>query len=121
MSDMMNKRFGKVINNLKEEGVLGIALVDKKGNIIESDLPSDVHDETFGMMSATIIGASCRVSPKLSKGDLKRSIVHSKEGNIILNNTEENMILSVLVDESRDIDDFIEKIDAALEEIREHF
>ncbi len=110
-----------VLKSLKEEGALGAALVDKKGNLIESDLPNDVHDKTFGMMSATIIGASCRASPKLSKGGVKRSIIHSKEGNIILSNTEENMILSVLVDESRDIDSFMKKVDAVLNEIMEQF
>ncbi|MEF8836077.1 MAG: roadblock/LC7 domain-containing protein [Candidatus Thermoplasmatota archaeon] len=117
----MNDGIRKVLRTLKKEGVLGVALVDKKGNLIESDLPPDVHDETFGMMSATIIGASCRASPKLSKGGVERSIVHSKEGNIILSNTEENMILSVLVEESKEIDPFIERVDSALNEISEHF
>jgi len=117
----MNDGLNKVLRKLKKEGALGVALVDKKGNLIESDLPADVHDETFGMMSATIIGASCRASPRLSKGGVKRSIVHSKEGNIILSNTEENMILSVLVDEDKEVDTLLEKIDSAVNEIMEQF
>ncbi len=117
----MNKGLKKVLKKLKKEGALGVALVDKKGNLIESDLPPDANDETFGMMSATIIGASCRASPGLSKEGVKRSIVHSKEGNIILSNTEENMILSVMVEEDKDIDSLLEKIDSAVKEIMEQF
>ncbi|MBS3782524.1 MAG: roadblock/LC7 domain-containing protein [Candidatus Thermoplasmatota archaeon] len=109
--------FKKVFEGLKKEGVLGLALVDKKGNVIKSDLPSDVHDETFGMMSATIIGASCRANPKLSKGGVERSIVHSKKGNIIISNTSGGLILSVLVDESQDTKALTEKIDKAANEI----
>jgi len=117
----MNNALKEVLKKIKKEGALGVALVDKKGNLIESDLPPDVHDETFGMMSATIIGASCRASPRLSKGCVKRSIVHSKEGNLILSNTEENMILSILVAESKDVDPLLEEIDAALNEILKKF
>ncbi len=117
----MDNRLKKVLKKLKKDGALGVALVDKKGNLIESDLPPDVHDETFGIMSATIIGASCRASPRLRKGGVKRSIVHSQEGNIILSNTEGNMILSVLVEESKDVDALLEKVDSAVTEILEQF
>ncbi len=118
---MMKDELKKVLRDLKDDDVLGVALVDKKGNLIESDLPSDIHDETFGMMSATIMGASCRASPKLSEGGVKRSIVHSQEGNIILSNTEKNIILSVLIDGSSDVDTYTEKVDAAVNEIKEIF
>ncbi|MFW5945858.1 MAG: roadblock/LC7 domain-containing protein [Candidatus Natronoplasma sp.] len=117
----MKEELKKVLGGLKDEDVLGVALVDKKGNLIESDLPPAVHDETFGMMSATIMGASSRASPKLSEGGVKRSIVHSQEGNIILSNTDKNMILSVLIDGSSDIDTYTEKVDAAVKEIKKLF
>lgn len=119
MSDNMANRFGDILENLKEEGVYGSAIVDKEGGIIESDLPRGVHEDTFGIMCATITGASNSANSELDRGSVRRVIVDSEEGKIIITSTKNDLLLSVVVDKSRKLGSLFEEINKSVKTIRE--
>ncbi len=116
----MAKEFEKALENLKRKGVYGSAIIDREGGILKSDLPSEVHEETFGIMCATIMGASNSANSELERGSVKRIIVDSKEGKIILSNPGENIIFSVVVDTSERLGVLFEEINKTVEIIKEN-
>lgn len=115
----MNGKLKEVLKNLKQEGVLGVAAVDKEGNIIKADLPSSVHKETFGIMCATIVGASTSVNSELEHGSVKRTIIDSDKGKLIIANTKTDLILTVVVAESQRLDVLSDDIRTAAKKIVE--
>lgn len=115
----MAKELEEILENLKRKGVYGSAIIDREGGIIESDLPSEVHEETFGIMSATIMGASNSANSELERGSVKRIIVDSKEGKIILSSPGKDVIFSVVVDTSEKLGVLFEEINKAVENIKE--
>lgn len=115
----MADKFGDILENLKKKGVYGSAIVDKEGGIIASDLPGGVHEDTFGIMCATITGASNSANSELDRGSVRRIIVDSEEGKIIITSTKNDLLLSVVVDESRRLGDLFEEINKSIETIKE--
>ncbi|MFP3871965.1 MAG: roadblock/LC7 domain-containing protein [Candidatus Natronoplasma sp.] len=114
----MADEFGDVLENLKRKGVYGSAIIDREGGIITSDLPQEVHEETFGIMCATIIGASNSANSELERGSVKRIIVDSKEGKMIISNPGKDIILSVVVDTSGKLGALFEEINKTVENIK---
>ncbi len=115
----MNGKFKDLLKGLKQEGVLGVAAIDKEGNVIESDIPPDAHPETFGIMCATIIGASNSVNSELEHGSVKRTIVDSAKGKLIIANTKTDLILAVVVEKSQRLDVLFDDIDAAAKQMNQ--
>lgn len=115
----MAKELAEILEDLKRKGVSGSAIVDREGGIIESDLPSKAHEETFGIMCATMMGASNSANSELERGSVKRIIVDSKEGKIILSSPGKDVIFSVIVDSSKRLGALFEEINKAVESIKE--
>ncbi len=115
----MADEFGELLNNLKRKGVYGSALIDREGSIIKSNLPHEVHQETFGIMCATVIGAANSANSELDRGRIRRIIVDSREGKIIINSTEKNVILAVVVDSSEKLGLLFEEINKTINTLRE--
>ncbi|MBS3816433.1 MAG: roadblock/LC7 domain-containing protein [Candidatus Thermoplasmatota archaeon] len=115
----MADEFRDILENLKRKGVYGSAVVDKEGGIIESDLPRNVHEDTFGIMCATIIGASNSANSELGRGSVRRIIVDSEEGKVIITSAGEDLLLSVVVDASRKLGTLFEEINKSVETIKE--
>lgn len=116
----MANKFGEILENLKKEGVYGSAIVDKEGGIIASNLPREVHEDTFGIMCATITGASNSANSELDRGSVRRIIVDSEEGKIIITSTEDDLLLSVVVDKSRKLGALFEEINKSIKTIKEN-
>ncbi len=115
----MADKFEDILENLEKKGVYGSAIVDKEGGIIASDLPREVHEDTFGIMCATITGASNSANSELERGSVRRVIVDSDEGKIIITSTENDLLLSVVVDKSRKLGALFEEINKSIKIIRE--
>ncbi len=103
----------KIIKNLKREGVAGVAIIDKEGNVVDSDLPSTVHVETFGIMCATIVGAANSVNSELDQKSVKKTIIDSEKGRIIMANAGENLVLAVVIEENKSLGVLFDEIEKA--------
>ncbi len=115
----MMEDIDEVLQTLKREGVSGAAIVDKEGNVMESDLPAEVHVETFGIMCATIVGASNSLNSELGRSRVKKTIVDSDTGRIIIADAGEDLVLSVVIGESKRLGVLFDEIENAVERIKQ--
>lgn len=115
----MATNFGKVLENLKKEGVYGSAIIDKEGDVLASDLPTEVQEDTFGVMCATVIGASNTVNSEVDRGSVKRVVIDSKKGKIIIASTKMDLLLSVVVSRSQNLGALFEEINNSVKMLKE--
>lgn len=74
----------------------GSIIVSKDGEPIYSALARDINEELVSAMSAAILSVSERALKELVRGDLKRILIESVDGIIILSEAGENAILCTL-------------------------
>ncbi len=94
----MDEEYERIFTKLKEKGVYGVALVSREGMVMYSDLPSSVHEETFGIMVATMVGAGKTANSELNRSPISKIIVDSPEGRIIATSPRKKDIIAVVVD-----------------------
>ncbi|MFW6196152.1 MAG: roadblock/LC7 domain-containing protein [Thermoplasmatota archaeon] len=109
----------EIISNLMRKGIRGSAVIDKEGNVYSSDLPRSIHEETFAIMCATIVGASNSANSELDRSRTNKVIIDSKEGHIVIANTKNNLLLTVIVDKKRELGMIFEEIENAVNMINE--
>jgi predicted regulator of Ras-like GTPase activity (Roadblock/LC7/MglB family) len=74
----------KVLKDLTHVGDIdACAIVSRDGLLMASNIPQEVHAETFAAMSATMLGAAETAVSELRRGVPDRVIVESKEAKII--------------------------------------
>jgi len=108
-----------VLEKLKQEGILGSAVISRDGIVLNSDLPSSTHEETFAIMCATIIGAANTANQELDRSNPEKVIVDSKEGRILIVSAGRNKILSVLIDSTHDLKTIFQRAKTIASEIEE--
>ena len=69
---------------VKNESVIGYAVVTRDGNMVEYELPDGVHVETFAVMCATVFGAAITAKMEMNLKPLERIIVESEDNDTIL-------------------------------------
>ncbi|MFO7991437.1 MAG: roadblock/LC7 domain-containing protein [Thermoplasmata archaeon] len=114
----MNEEYDSVLSDLKGKGVFGSAVISRDGMIISSDLPAGVHEETFSIMCATIIGAANTANSELDRRSPNKIIVDSDEGRIIIANAGSKLILSVVVDSTHILSELFDHIKVATDRIQ---
>ncbi len=108
-----------VLEKLKQEGILGSAVISRDGIVLNSDLPSSTHEETFAIMCATIIGAANTANKELDRSNPDKVIIDSEEGRILIVSAGRNKILSVLVDSTHDLKKIFQSVKKIASEIEE--
>lgn len=78
-------------------GAVASALVGKDGLMIHSDVPEQVSPETFGIMSATIVGASVTAATELGRTEPSRVVVEAGDINMVIYNAGKRALLVVAV------------------------
>ncbi len=111
----------EVISNLMRKGIKGSAVIDKEGSVYSSDLPPSVHEETFAIMCATVVGASNSANSELDRGGANKVIIDSKEGHIVIANTKNNLLLTVIVDDKKELGMIFDEVEKAINKINEGF
>ncbi|MEM3341975.1 MAG: roadblock/LC7 domain-containing protein, partial [Thermoplasmata archaeon] len=71
----------------------GSAVVSKNGIMMASRLPPEAREETFGLLAATIFGASEVAYNELGKGIPQKVIVESEHGKLIVANAGPKAVL----------------------------
>jgi hypothetical protein len=87
-----------VLTELRRTGGIDASIiVSRDGLLIVSDVPEDVHVNTFAAMSATILGAAEMALSELGKGILDRIIVESKKVRVIVKGAGPKALLVVML------------------------
>ncbi|MGQ4914393.1 MAG: roadblock/LC7 domain-containing protein [Candidatus Asgardarchaeia archaeon] len=76
--------------------IISSALVRKDGLVIASIVPSGVDERMLAAMTAAALGVGNRIAKEFKQGNLKKILVDSEKGQMILMSAKDN-ILSVLV------------------------
>lgn len=111
----------EIISNLMRKGIKGSAVIDKEGSVYSSDLPRSVHEETFAIMCATIVGASNSANSELDRSRTNKVIIDSKEGHIVIANSKNNLLLTVIVDRKQQLGNIFDEVENAIKKIDESF
>jgi hypothetical protein len=74
----------KVLKDISKAGdVEASAIVSRDGLLMASDIPREIHAETFAAMTATMLGAAETAIAELDRGVPDRVIVESKEAKVV--------------------------------------
>jgi hypothetical protein len=93
---LRSEKLGEILRELKKVGgIEASAVVSRDGILMASDIPDDVHGETFAIMSATMLGAAITANSELRKKLPDRIIVESDDGRTIVAGAGEKSLLVV--------------------------
>lgn len=90
---------------------VAVAIVSDDGRMLQSALPSGVSDETFAVMSATIVGAAATVSSDLKQTPPDHIIIRGNDFTMIVARFDEGSLLVTVVGAAADPDLLTHRID----------
>ena len=89
----------RVLIDLKRAGgIRALAVVSREGILVASEIPGDVHAETFAAMSAVMLSAAETAYLEISHVIPDRLIVETDEGKLIIMGAGERSMLVALAD-----------------------
>jgi hypothetical protein len=93
----IKEKLERILSDLERVGdIEASAVVSRDGLLMASDIPENVHAETFAAMAATMLGAAETAVSELKKGVSERVIVESKLGKIITKGAGSKALLVVM-------------------------
>jgi len=117
---LRSEKMGEILRELKKVGgVEASAVVSRDGILMASDIPDDVHGETFAIMSATMLGAAITANSELRKKLPERIIVESSDGRTIVAGAGSKSLLVVSTRGSVEMPTVMKAIDSAAGKIQE--
>lgn len=110
----------KILSDLGRMGdVEASAIVSRDGLLMASDIPKEVHAETFAAMSATMLGAAETAISELKKGTPDRVIVESKEAKLIATGAGAKAFLVVMTAPAAGLGLILVELDKARDKVKE--
>ncbi|MEW5760164.1 MAG: roadblock/LC7 domain-containing protein [Candidatus Thermoplasmatota archaeon] len=100
----------KLFLPLKECGAEGYVYITRAGATIFSDLPQNISEETFALLSATIMGASEVAYSELKQSLPEKVIISSGKKEMLVCPVNEKSILVVIYQNDGKIYDEVKKI-----------
>lgn len=101
--------YGDMLTSLRSDcKAMASAIICKDGSVVASDVPEDVSKETFGIMSATIMGASITAATEMKKDPPSKVVLESNDTKTVIMNASRKRILVVVVPLSTDSDLVVE-------------
>ncbi|OPY29335.1 MAG: Roadblock/LC7 domain protein [Methanocella sp. PtaU1.Bin125] len=102
-------------------GIRAIAIVSRDGILIASDMPAEIHPETFAAMSAIILGAAETAALEINTPAPDRIIVETDEGRLVVSGAGERMMLVALAEAQAGLGHVIVEMSRAVDRIKELF
>jgi predicted regulator of Ras-like GTPase activity (Roadblock/LC7/MglB family) len=90
---------------------VAVALVSDDGRMLQGALPSGVSDESFAVMSATIVGAAATVSSDLKQTPPDHIIIRGTAFTMIVARYDSGSLLVTVVGATTDTDQLTHRID----------
>ncbi len=105
----------------RAEGIRAIAIVSRDGILIVSDMPAEIHPETFAAMSAIMLGAAETAALEINVPAPDRIIVETDGGRLVVAGAGERMMLVVLADVRASLGHVIVEMSRAVARVKEIF
>ncbi|MGA9138938.1 MAG: roadblock/LC7 domain-containing protein [Methanocella sp.] len=102
-------------------GIRAIAIVSRDGILIASDMPAEIHPETFAAMSAIMLGAAETAALEINTSAPDRIIVETDQGKLVVSGAGERMMLVLLADAQAGLGHVIVEMSRAVTRIKEIF
>ncbi len=90
---------------------VAVAMVSDDGRMLHSALPSGVSDESFAVMSATIVGAAATVSSDLKQTPPDHIVIRGTDFTMIVARFNSDSLLVSVVGAAADPDSLLHRID----------
>ena len=117
---LRSEKLGEILRELKKiGGIEASAVVSRDGILMASDIPDDVHGETFAIMSATMLGAAITANSELRKKLPDRIVVESGDGRTIVAGAGEKSLLVVSTRGQVDLPAVVKGIEGACAKVEE--
>lgn len=102
-------------------GIRALAIVSREGILVASDMPPEIHAETFAAMAAIMQSAAETAAMELSAAPPDRLIVETDEGRLVVAGAGERMLLVTLADAHASLSHVIVEMTRAVARIRDIF
>jgi len=79
------------------------ALMARDGVVLTSELPEGVHNDTFAIMCATMLGAALTLNSEFPEGDVERIIVEAGRYRVIVIGLDIERLMAVVVPRNMDM------------------
>lgn len=106
---------------MRAGGIRAAAVVSREGILIASDLPAEVHAETFAAMSAIMFSAAETAALEMNEMAPDRLIVETDEGKLVVAGAGERMMLVALTDAKAGLGHVIVEMGRAVGRLKELF
>ena len=117
--DNIKQKLDEISNGLSKcSEINASAIVNKNGLVVSSCTNCGGDAQTFGVISSVMFGAADVASNECGIGMAHRVIVHSKHNTLITENASSRMLLSVLTENKRSIENGQRKIQKKVEQVR---
>ena len=117
--DNIKQKLDEISNDLSKcSEISASAIVDKNGIVVSSCMNCGGNAEIFGVISAVMFGAANIASNESGIGPARRITVYSKHNTLITENTNSQMLLSILTNDQNDIDDEHSKIQSKINKVK---
>lgn len=93
--EMLNNIINE-LNSLSAD-VEASAIISTDGLILVSQLPSSIDEDRMGAISAAMLSLSKRAVQELKQGNLDQVLIKGTDGNILMVEAGEDVILTVMV------------------------
>ncbi|MCD1294480.1 distant relative of homeotic protein bithoraxoid [Methanocella sp. CWC-04] len=114
------EKLDKVLNDLRGSGdIKALAIVSRDGLLITSNMPGDVHAETFAIMAATMLGAAETATLEMNQGVPDRLIVETDESKLVIMGAGERAMLVLIAGSRAGLGSIIVEMDNAIAKIRD--
>jgi predicted regulator of Ras-like GTPase activity (Roadblock/LC7/MglB family) len=90
---------------------VAVAIVSDDGRMVQGALPSGVSDESFAVMSATIVGAAATVSSDLKRTPPDHIIIRGHNFTMIVARFDSGSLLVTVVGAAADPEQLTQRID----------
>jgi predicted regulator of Ras-like GTPase activity (Roadblock/LC7/MglB family) len=79
------------------------AFVTRDGVVLSHDLPEGVHQETFAIMCATLLGAAHTLNSEFPEGEVERIIVEAGRYRVLVTGLDQDSLMALVVPRNMDI------------------
>lgn len=106
---------------MRSGGIRAAAVVSREGILIVSDLPPDVHAETFAALAAIMFSAAETATLEMNEATPDRLIVETDEGRLVVAGAGERMMLVALTEAKAGLGHTIVEMSRAAGRLKEIF
>lgn len=99
-------------------GALAAALVSRDGQVVCAEMPPGAYAETFGIMSATLLGAATTLGAELGKVGADRVVVQGPDSRAVVLKVDASTLLVAVIDAAAEVQDAVTEMERSARVLR---